>query len=312
MSIMKKALCIALCVICGILLTAADTLKHYPVLRFHYEVRKDLSVYFTNADEVIEKIRTALVQRHGDITISYRSQSDDLDDYAALVRELMGFALAETDLPYEGDYLDCTLGGYEVSCTRYGSGEYDYELVITPDYLTTALQEQETDELVKQTADELGLFENISDYAKIYRVYSYICTNVQYDTVHLKNDNYHYRSLCYGALKFKRATCQGYAHAVYRLMREAGIGCRIIKGMALNENGEYEYHAWNIVNLEGKWYALDATWDSGREEYEFFLKGSGDFARHSRDEEYLAIDFLNTCPMSEYSYERKEDKNEEK
>ena len=55
----------------------------------------------------------------------------------------------------------------------------------------------------------------------------------------------------YGVFVKKAAVCAGYAKAVQYLLNALGIEC------AYYSNGE---HAWNIVNLEGAYYHLDATW----------------------------------------------------
>lgn len=303
MSKAKIILTFILCASLGCTMTAEGRADKTETARYHYEVSRDRSVYFTNADVVIEKIRKALVERHSDITISYTSESDDLDDISAIVSELMGFAVYETDRPYEGDYLDCTLGGHEVdySCTK-SAGRYDYEIVIKPIYYTDEKQEKRVDAEVRRIAHELGLYSEKADEQKIRLIYDYICKNVSYDLVNAKNEHSHLRSTAFAALIYHSATCQGYAHAIYRLMREAGIECRIIRGMCRAQSGEYEYHAWNIAKLQDKWYELDATWDAGRKEYSFFLMGSRDFARHTRDEEYLTEEFEKSHPMAQTKY----------
>jgi transglutaminase/protease-like cytokinesis protein 3 len=62
---------------------------------------------------------------------------------------------------------------------------------------------------------------------------------------------------------------KGYAVAVFRLLKELGVECEVVTGMATNEAGNNEFHAWNRVLVDGECYELDATWDAGREEYEY-------------------------------------------
>ena len=108
---------------------------------------------------------------------------------------------------------------------------------------------------------------------KIRKIYDYLCRNVHYDKVHRKNPYYHRRSTAYGALVQGTATCQGYCTAMYRLLREEGIPCRIVTGTA----GDEELHAWLIAELDGSWYLLDPTWDAGQENYRYCLRGTDDF-----------------------------------
>ncbi len=61
------------------------------------------------------------------------------------------------------------------------------------------------------------------------------------------------------------AVCNGYALAFEHLCHEAGIPCCIISGNATHIPPSPEQvegdHAWNIVNIDGRWYEVDPTWD---------------------------------------------------
>lgn len=60
----------------------------------------------------------------------------------------------------------------------------------------------------------------------------------------------------YGALINKDAVCNGYAEALQLLFACAGIESKFVLGTADGIS-----HAWNLVQLDGKWYHLDATWN---------------------------------------------------
>lgn len=60
----------------------------------------------------------------------------------------------------------------------------------------------------------------------------------------------------YGALVNGEAVCEGYARAYQLLLYEFGINSTLVTGTA---NGEG--HMWNIVNIDGKNYHVDVTWD---------------------------------------------------
>ena len=72
-------------------------------------------------------------------------------------------------------------------------------------------------------------------------------------------------------LRTRKAVCEGYANVYKALCDAIGISCQKVHGYARGvgySNGEYEdltksNHAWNIVKLEGAWYLVDCTWDSG-------------------------------------------------
>lgn len=82
---------------------------------------------------------------------------------------------------------------------------------------------------------------------KISSVYNYLCDNVVYDS------GYEYGSI-YDALINGKTVCSGYAAAFQVMMEKLDIPCKIMAG---NVNGTA--HAWNAVNVSGKWYYVDAT-----------------------------------------------------
>ncbi|MBQ9537203.1 MAG: hypothetical protein IJU79_05380 [Desulfovibrionaceae bacterium] len=59
-----------------------------------------------------------------------------------------------------------------------------------------------------------------------------------------------------GALIDHRANCQGYCDAFYMLCSMFGLKVDMQSGIASNQK-----HVWNVVEIEGKWYAVDVTWD---------------------------------------------------
>lgn len=93
--------------VCGIFTAAASAAAAYYAdgKLPHYDTRTDLSVHFSNSDAVITKIRQGLRQRDDTIILTYRSHSDHMGDVGAIVRDLMSFAVAETERPDEGDYI---------------------------------------------------------------------------------------------------------------------------------------------------------------------------------------------------------------
>lgn len=120
-----------------------------------------------------------------------------------------------------------------------------------------------------------------NDYDDIKMVHDYLVDNIQYDTSISKAHIYN----LYGALINGEAVCEGYARSFKYLMDAMGIPCTIVIGKGTNSEGNTENHAWNYVQLDGTWYAIDTTWDdpvttNGRvpqsTKYRYFLKGSND------------------------------------
>ena len=57
------------------------------------------------------------------------------------------------------------------------------------------------------------------------------------------------------------AVCDGYSGAYKYLLQKAGIQCLILAGHAGDSEETAGNHSWNLVNLDGDWYEVDATWD---------------------------------------------------
>ena len=133
-----------------------------------------------------------------------------------------------------------------------------------------------------------------NDLYKIKGVHDYLINNLEYDSTLQKTNIYN----IYGALINKVTVCEGYARAFKSLMDDLEIPCLIACGTAVNSSGLTETHAWNYVNIDGKWYAIDVTWDdpiiigngyiSDDVFYKYYLKGSEDFFKnHTEDGEIV-------------------------
>ena len=60
----------------------------------------------------------------------------------------------------------------------------------------------------------------------------------------------------YGVLVEGVGVCESYAKAMYRLLSMVNIPVKLMDGVAGGEP-----HQWNMVQIGGKWYHLDATWN---------------------------------------------------
>lgn len=66
----------------------------------------------------------------------------------------------------------------------------------------------------------------------------------------------------YGVLVNNKAVCEGYSKTIQYLLSIAGIESITVNGKSKNN-----LHQWNLVNLNGKWYHLDVTWDDSEQDY---------------------------------------------
>jgi hypothetical protein len=72
--------------------------------------------------------------------------------------------------------------------------------------------------------------------------------------------------------------CDGYARAYKLLMDKAGVTCKKVYGKSKYGNSA---HAWNIVEINGRWYYIDSTWDDYEDNesgvrYDYFLRAKND------------------------------------
>lgn len=117
-------------------------------------------------------------------------------------------------------------------------------------------------------------------YSKVLQVHDWIIENLEY-SLDIQNANTYN---LYGALINKSAVCEGYAEAFKYILDELGIPCILVSGTATNSEGITENHAWNYVQIDEKWYAVDTTWDdpivkgfgyvTNSVKHKYFLQGS--------------------------------------
>ena len=82
---------------------------------------------------------------------------------------------------------------------------------------------------------------------KIMMVHDYLCASYEYDTtlvIHSAEEMF----------RLGTGVCQAYLQCFQAVMNELGIACEPVTSESMN-------HGWNMVQLDGSWYHLDATWD---------------------------------------------------
>ena len=250
-------------------------------------------VLLSNIDEAATYLREEMVKRQEHVGFSISKLTGMAAEETA--RAIYDKALEETNIAYEGDYLY-----YHVLSEGYSvmDNEDNFSITYSFTYRTTYEQEQEVTNAVKEIIDELKITDNTSDYAKIRKIYNYICQNVKYDYDNLSNSSYELKYTAYAAAIEHKAVCQGVSLLMHRILKELDIDTRLITGTSMNQ-----YHMWNIVCLKNEYYNLDATWDLGSVEYEYFLKSESLFYKdHSRDERCSSDAFMAAYPMAEQDY----------
>ncbi|MCR4750081.1 MAG: hypothetical protein K5877_09860, partial [Lachnospiraceae bacterium] len=106
------------------------------------------------------------------------------------------------------------------------------------------------DEAFKKAADRaLQVIEpDMTDLEKALALHDYIDVNTVYQIGAPNQYN------TYGILVGQRGVCNGYALTYKYLLSLVGIDSVFISSAQLN-------HAWNAIEINGKYYLVDATWD---------------------------------------------------
>lgn len=227
----------------------------------------------SSPEEVIEALREGLVNREGNPTatlVTTRAYHEE----TGFLTDIQDSLFDHTGAPKEGDYLRRDIGYSEISMgisgiTQDGVTTWTYTFILTDvNYFTTAAQEREMDQEVSRVLSSLNL-NGKSQKEKIDAIYNYLIRNVKYvSDAELADESNVIKYSSYAALVQHNAVCQGFAGAFYRLCLESGIDSRIVSSEAMN-------HAWNIVELDGSYYHLDATWDiNWPNAPKYYLKGT--------------------------------------
>lgn len=142
------------------------------------------------------------------------------------------------------------------------------------------LVNEKVQEIVKNTiTDEMG------EYEKEKALYDYLVNNCEYDMDTFNSGVWDKNNDEYSALINGLSMCKGYAQAMNRLLKAANIESKIVIGDIIDaEEPDKEKlgHAWNIVKINGKYYHIDATWDST---YTHMYNETSDYFLNLSDEE---------------------------
>jgi hypothetical protein len=108
-----------------------------------------------------------------------------------------------------------------------------------------------------------------SDSLKLRAIYTWITHNIRYDLkayLRYSEKKYTPRKILFR----RKVVCQGYSDLFRSMCNHAGIRCLEVTGYAKGgidyQRGQefyWEEHAWNAVEINGKWHVLDLTWGSG-------------------------------------------------
>ena len=157
-------------------------------------------------------------------------------------------------------------------------GENNYLI----DYLKNGYEVQNAIDKIENRIKNIVSRAKGTTYDKVKMAHDELVNTITYDeNLGINSSN------IYGALVENKCVCEGYAESFKVILDELNIPCVIVYGDGIDSEGNIEAHAWNYVKMDnGKWYAVDATWDdpiiiggnsSGVNRNKYFLKGSRNF-----------------------------------
>lgn len=167
---------------------------------------------------------------------------------------------------------------YDVSIDNGKEANYLIDEFSSKEQIDTAIH------FIEQIRDQILQNKRSTVYDNVKMVHDYLVENIEYEITVSKSNIYN----IYGAMIGKEAVCEGYARSFKYLMDSMRIPCTLVIGKGTNSEGKSENHAWNYVQVQGEWYAIDTTWDdpvsatgwvSPSSKYRYFLKGTADMEK---------------------------------
>lgn len=113
--------------------------------------------------------------------------------------------------------------------------------------------------------------------SKLRAVYRWITDRMQYDTDSFRSGKQKNQT-AQQALSSKIATCDGFSNLFEELAKHAGVPVVTVIGFAkdaLHQKGEgftETNHAWNLAQINGRWWLIDSTWGAGFDDGVRFVK----------------------------------------
>lgn len=256
------------------LIVGASFLREAGMLKKHPEAR-----YLTEAEEAVRPVYSQLSDKEkAAYEALYRGISEHKENIA-LPYDLKGETYSK---------LYCLVEKQEAGLFYASSSFYTAKVVgnarimyrDNPEEIEKRIGEMQIAE--KKALDTIGSTKSEQELAR--RIHDYLIRCCTYIT----GEGQLYSSTAYGCLVERKANCEGYAKAFGLLASKVGLQSVLITG----RTDKGENHAWNQVNIDGKWYNVDVTWDdtdvSGDIRKNYFLCSDEEFGiTHFADRAYF-------------------------
>lgn len=133
---------------------------------------------------------------------------------------------------------------------------------------------------LESNTHKLGAYlgEPFTDQAsKLRAVFRWVTDRMQYDTDSFRRGRQNSQT-AQQALSARVATCDGFSNLFEELAKHAGAPVVTVIGYAkdaLHQKGEgfaETNHAWNLAEINGRWWLIDSTWGAGFDDGQHFVK----------------------------------------
>lgn len=180
-----------------------------------------------------------------------------------------------------------------ISTHRVYLSSGDNENYLADAFTSYNMLKQEKEKIGELKRNIISTLEGYSEYDQIRFLHDWMIDNFEYDITYTAENS----GNIYGAFTTGKIVCEGYARAFKYILDGLGIPCILVSGTATNSTGQTETHAWNYVQIDEKWYAIDLTWDdpiiqnggilTNEVKYKYFLRGSEQFMKNHEEDGYI-------------------------
>ncbi|WP_410512374.1 transglutaminase domain-containing protein [Paenibacillus sp. BR2-3] len=235
----KKRFTLVKAILGGVLVAAAIPPTMYWGWDHAYASAAPAALHTVN--EMAGKLTGAMNKRMETISFTFEGTTSNLKSQVQ----------AAIDRGMESDpYLRYIVDSYAFS---YRGSSRSAKVTVEIKYLESLQQTAYVSREVKAALKEI-IKPGMNSHEKVKVIHDWVVLHLKYDTSYRKYT-------AYEGLQSGSAVCQGYSLLTYKMLKEAGISNKIVEGTARPEGGGSQSHAWNLVQLDGRWYHLDTTWD---------------------------------------------------
>jgi len=209
---------------------------------------------------------------------------------------------------------------YYYNSLRTG-GKYDVMIRLSRTYDDYQNQMTAFNQAVSNFMADIDLTRSQPEIA--LQIHDKLIDTVTYDTdlaaAYSEDGAFDYGYTAYGALvansrnQANTCVCDGYSYAYEYLLQQAGITCTRVGGYASSDPDSMEAHSWNLVQLDGEWYEVDATWDDQDSDPQQYASGGSIISAALNDAAYwnrirhfmfnlTTEQISNYTPGDEYTY----------